>query len=581
MSTKVRYTGTVSPYFAPPYTGLLEAWRPGVMADVSEWQASALLALGVFDLAGEYSEARWADEAGAALVRPDGTLSAPLPGIVAVAKPYRMASFGDSRSNAHSGGSAVDIDFAGASSANKINSKTVTWLEAVLGDTEFRYNFGVSGDTAAGWDAAARTSGKTIAALRDYAPDLVYIQHGINSYIAGTSTPAIVADLQELIAACLSFGAKVVFESTFPVSAASYGASAASKLAETLAGNALMRTYCAGFPGRVAYVDNTAALIDETGYLGSTYSTDGVHLNIDGAMFCAVAVAAAARTLLPERKALTYSRSDRPAPNLVQWAGSGPAMYTATESGTFTFSTPTWNIDAVTGEPYAECTMTCTVLASGVSRARFEVHATGISGGSPAVPIYVGDRLQGSARVVIDNGAGSPSGAQSFTFRLRNYADAKFADIGGPQVTLTTSKLVDPRGRMFTPAIVTAIASAAITAPAVGAGLSLQVILEFNAVGQAARIRLYAPCVRVVNMAAMPASVTLTASPMTYTNASGGEQDVVINANGGTVTGLTFNRSGAAGIATGLTGGVFRLGIGDGFTLTYSAGTPVITAVAR
>jgi hypothetical protein len=50
MSIKVRYIGNVTPYFAPVSTGILEAWRPGVAMDVSSAQATALLALGVFEL---------------------------------------------------------------------------------------------------------------------------------------------------------------------------------------------------------------------------------------------------------------------------------------------------------------------------------------------------------------------------------------------------------------------------------------------------------------------------------------------------------------------------------------------------
>jgi len=53
---KLRYTGSTSPYFAPPSTGVFEAWRPGVLMDVSDAQSVELLALGRVELDPSSSE---------------------------------------------------------------------------------------------------------------------------------------------------------------------------------------------------------------------------------------------------------------------------------------------------------------------------------------------------------------------------------------------------------------------------------------------------------------------------------------------------------------------------------------------
>jgi len=50
MPVKIRYIGNSSPYFAPPSTGVLEAWRPGVLMEVPDAVAQTLVQLGVFEL---------------------------------------------------------------------------------------------------------------------------------------------------------------------------------------------------------------------------------------------------------------------------------------------------------------------------------------------------------------------------------------------------------------------------------------------------------------------------------------------------------------------------------------------------
>ncbi len=521
----------------------------------------------------------WVTGDGNGLGRPDGR-TMPLPdGRPTVARPYKIATFGDSRANSSSGGSAIEVGFSGVSATYKNPARVGAWVECSLADSELAYNFGVSGDVASGWASSSRTSGKTITALKDYAPDVVLIQYGINDYISGTASATVAGYLTALIAWCLGFGAKVIFEATNIAASASYGASASTKLAATLAGNELVRTFCLGFPGRVCYVDNNSWLADGTGYLSSTYSGDGTHFNNNGAMLAGAAIARAARSILPPRDALAFSCGDPSAPNMIPWGGTGPTMYTVSAIGTVTLSTPTWNIDPVTGEPYAECTMTCGALAGGFAQGRLEIHAAGISGATPTIPVLVGDRLQGSARIVTDDGAGGLAQYQTLTMRQRLYSDTKYSDFGTVAGAAASSLLANVNGRILTPTITTATASVGISAVGSGQGFPLQIIVEFNAVSQVCRLRVYSPSLRCVNPRQMPYTLTLTASPMTYTNSTGRDQDVIIT--GGTVTSITFNRSGATPITTGLTTGMLRLAHGDGFTLTYSAGTPVLTLVPR
>lgn len=64
--------------------------------------------------------------------------------------------------------------------------------------------------------------------------------------------------------------------------------------------------------------------------------------------------------------------------------------------------------------------------------------------------------------------------------------------------------------------------------------------------------------------------LTVGASPYTYTNTSGNDQEVIVS--GGIVTGLTLSRF--AGYPTGLAGGQFRLTSGDSIIVTYTLGSP-------
>jgi hypothetical protein len=64
--------------------------------------------------------------------------------------------------------------------------------------------------------------------------------------------------------------------------------------------------------------------------------------------------------------------------------------------------------------------------------------------------------------------------------------------------------------------------------------------------------------------------LTVGASPYTYTNSSGNDQEVIVS--GGIVTGITLSRF--SGYPTGLAGGQFRLTSGDSIVVTYTLGSP-------
>lgn len=67
-----------------------------------------------------------------------------------------------------------------------------------------------------------------------------------------------------------------------------------------------------------------------------------------------------------------------------------------------------------------------------------------------------------------------------------------------------------------------------------------------------------------------PISVFVGASPFTYSNTSGLDEDLIVN--GGTVTQIIFNRSGA--VVNLPVAGMFRICPTDGVTITYTIGSP-------
>lgn len=501
-----------------------------------------------------------------------------LNGNPAIQRPYRIASFGDSRAIFMTTGTAL-VPTGSTSGFNP--ARTATWLAGALGDCELVASFGVSGDLASDWASSSRANSKTINNLiaanvfKGGPVDAVYVQYGINDLIFGTSAATLTGYLKAVCGVLMSSGIKVIFEAINPASAAVYSTSAAAKLQATIDTNTAMQTYLAGFPRQAVFVNTFSQLVDGTGYASSTYSTDGTHFNRLGAQLSGMACATAARAILPKKWGLVYTSGSLLQPNLIDW--SGPTFFTVTEAGTVTATTPTWNIDATTGLPYAEVTFTPTALATGTARARLEIHATTVSGAGALFPISVGDELQGSGYVTVDNGTddGVP-GIDNIYIRQRLYSDSKFNDDGQVIGSAGTPILQTISRRYCTPTFFTATASASISAPASGAGYPLQAVVEFSQTGSAVRVRVYAPTLRVVSAGGyQPTQPTAGASPYTYTNTTG--SPVMLYVSGGTVSAITIARQGTA-LTTGFTSGAFRLAQNDSVTITYTV-IPTLTLV--
>lgn len=504
----------------------------------------------------------------------DGTLSAITGRNAALQRPWRFGSFADSRGNTTSNSAITP-----AGSATSLNDQRGAWAAAYLGDAETVCNFGVSGDLASGWSAAARTGAKTLANMLSASGfpggpiDACWVQYGINDYISGNSAATVTNSLKALCSALMGAGIKVIFESTLPASAANYGGGAAAELQATINGNAIMRDWIAGFPGKAAYANTFPFVIDDTGYASASYFSDGTHLNRLGSMISGFIVAQAARTLLPKKHGLAFTSGSLLRPNLIDW-GLGPTMGVYPDQGTFTFSTPTWNMDADTGMPYAELTATVATLNAGRALLRFQTHATNISGATPLYTLAVGDLVQGSAYVVIDDGQGGLPPVQAVMLRQRAYFDSKFADFGAFIGAAGPNFVTPIAARLTTPTFALATASGAIAAPGSSAGYALETMVEFNSVGGSARIRVYVPSLRVISQA-QPTQPAAGASPYTYTNTTGAPQMVYVA--GGTVSSIAIARQGTS-LTTGFTAGAFRLAQNDALTVTYSV-APTLTIV--
>lgn len=506
----------------------------------------------------------------------------PLGANAAIQRPWRIATFGDSRASCMTT-STILVPTGSATGLNP--TRAAPWLIGALGDAEMVANFGVSGDAASLWDSSSRANSKTINNLiaanifKGGPVDAVYMQYGINDIIAGTSAATLTGYLKAVCGALMSSGIKLIFEAINPADTTSYSGSAAAKLQVTIDTNTAMQTFLAGFPRQAVFVDTFLQLVDGTGYASTTYFADGLHFNRLGAQLSGTACAAAARAILPKKWGLVYTSGSLIQPNLIDW--SGPTFFTATETGTVTISTPTWNVDATTGLPYCEVTFTPTALNSGTARARLEIHATTVSGGSARFPLSVGDELQGSCYVTVDNGTanGVPS-IDNLYIRHRLYSDSKFNDDGQVIGAAGTPVLQTIVRRYCTPTFFTATASASISSPASGAGYPLQAVVEFSQTGTAVRLRVYAPSLRVVSAGGnQPASVTAGASPYTYTNTTGTPICVyVAPGSGGTISAITIARQGTA-LTTGLTSGMFRLAQNDAIAVTWATTAATLIVV--
>lgn len=509
-----------------------------------------------------------------------------------VQRPWRWVAYGDSRA----GFMIVSTQLQPTGNGAIVNHfRVAPWLVGALGDSELVANFGVPGEnvtstnSTTGWLSSNRANSKTFTNLvaanlfRGGPADVAFVQYGINDYIGGISATTVTNNLKALCSALMGAGMKVVFESTNPVVSANFLGSPATKLQALLDGNAVMKAWLAGFPNQAVYADTYAAVSDSTGYLNPLYSPigDGTHFNAPGAMIASQICAVAARTILPQRKALAYTCGSLTQPNFVDWYL--PYMSVTQDSGTITFNTPTWNIDTVTGMPYAEVTATCTALTSNFARCHFTVEATTISGATALFPIKIGDEIQTGGVIFVDNGAGGPAPIQTVAVRNTNSASGDSTWSGqlpGDQSATQTAGTypIVVNHRLTLPTIVSSVASVSIAAPGSG-GYGILVYVEFSAKG-VARIRLYAPTIRVVSEGgSQPTTVTAGASPYTYQNTSGGTQTVYVAPGvGGAITKVEIARQGTF-LDTLLISGPVRLAQNDSLRVTWTVTAANLTVM--
>lgn len=366
--------------------------------------------------------------------------------------PYRLATFGDSRSNV---GSHRTVTSGGGVGGEKVAGI----LCNLRGDMEIVFNGGISGDTAANWNSSARVStSQTVASLLAETPDLVLIQYGINDIASGTSSATVVGYLQALIDKIVGAGIPVFFESINPsaagavtyingVSAAGgYGSSHVDKAAVLVETNAAMSVWLSGFPSNVAmYVDTSSVTMDSSnpGYAvaDNTYQ-DGTHVSAKGGVPMAAIIDDAITPFFPRRQGQAIqSLYPNGCNRSFLSPTSGRALNFAAiamESGT---ATATYEIvlDA-DGDLCQQYNVSVSALGSGYFSARFGILPDWV-GATPFWTAAAGDIMQASADVYCDNGNGmAPIVFYCYARQRIYYDDAsnEYATVGGVAAVTST-----------------------------------------------------------------------------------------------------------------------------------------------
>lgn len=469
-------------------------------------------------------------------------------------KPWKIASFGDSRSNTGSTGP----DVSGSQLIS--NVRAPGWAVAHMGDAELTRNYGITGDNASGWAAVARTGGKTFADLNASDVDAVIVQYGINDAQALTAAPTIFGYLQALCAEIMKSGKVVLFESINPVN--SPVASYASVQAIVDAVNDSMSAWLGNFPESAIYIDTATALKLPNGFANPAYyQADNLHFVQTGAYLSGKLIASAARSLLAKRPG-AFPAVDSKSPNLLNLMS--PSTFSIVETGTASAITVTNGQDA--SGYYSDFTWTPATLTSGECRVQVELAANFLTSATPYYALTGQEILQASARVICDNGSGNAPSAYSVAMRQRFYTATVFRDWGtippGAPTALTPDFSEKLDVRMTTPPVQNTAASVS-AAPALGSGYQMQIFVSSQVVGVPVRVRVYNPQLKVVGYNKTPVSVTPPASASAFTNSTTMNQQIVIS--GGTVSAIAQN-----GVSTGLTSGVFVLAPGDTLTPTYT-----------
>ena len=541
-------------------------------------------------------------------------VAAQVPFVQSVGAPWRIATLGDSRANYHVAGTQIGLAGNGAS----YNSARVpTMLCAYMQDAMLVANFGVSGDTlissssSTGWDGRARANSKTFKNLLALQPDAVYIQYGINDLPAATSAN-LIAEAKQLVSALVAAGIKVCLSNimTFDPTSASPNitpANAATTLVKINEFRDAMSAWIGNFAGRAVWCDpNPDITLASTGYGDPQYflaDTLGVHPSDLGSQVMGRNAAIAMRTLLPQRNAKAWTLGPLYQPNFIDWAATASSNVLAQNSlqGTSSASATSWGIDSTTGIPYAECTFTVSAL-NGSNYAQFflKCDATGVSGATPTFALDIGDAIQGSARITVDDGAGNrAAGLQRVVCRVRQYNTGPtsqfFVDWGGLAGAAAASLPLAFDALVFTPVYPSPIASATLDTAGTASqnrGFYIGAIVEVNAVGTY-RVRFYGPSLRVVTRP-IPVAVTAGASPYVFQNSPqafvlndfvNGGQDMQVSVSpgaGGSISAITLFRGPTVSsvplgaVDTKLTSGTFILKPGDGLVVTWAVTAAVL-----
>lgn len=467
--------------------------------------------------------------------------------------PYAIATFGDSRSNTGS----ASPDTSTYQLLNDVRSSV--WAVAQLGDCEITRNYGVSGDAAVNWNLAARNDGKTFTDLDASALDAVIVQYGINDAMSGTSATTITAALKALCTQIIKSSKRVVFESIQPIRAPA--TNPATTQATVDAVNAAMLGWIGTLPpSQASYADTASVLKSADGYANPTYyNSDGIHLIAAGARAARSVLAAAVRTLLPAKNGL-FPAVDATSTNLLNLLT--PNAFSVFEAGT--------GVAVVSyGQDqrgyYVQWDVTPATFASGECRARLDLSANFQTANPPYYALVGNEVLQGSAQVLVDNGAGGAPNCYAVGARQRFYTGSVFRDWGTLPAGAPGAKLPDYADpidvRMVTPRMVNSTASV-VANPSESDGYQLQIFLSSQNTTPY-RVRVYNPQLRRVGWSRALMSVTPPASAAAYTNNLSVRQQVIVS--GGTVSSIAIN-----GTATGLTSGVFVLQPGDTLTPNYT-----------
>lgn len=563
-----------------PYTGVYCLWQPGQKQTITD--SARLSALSVADGWAVVSEDMltldsMADftAAGGASVLGDGTyniggsLLTAKDGVLSnrlanpIAKPLIMATFGDSRSN--TGSTTTD-----AHSSLIVYVRGPFWVSAYLnGAVDLRYNYGIGGDAAANWNSNARAGGKTLSNLLASDADVVYVQYGINDCMALTPANTISGYLKALCVEIYKAGKLLIFESIQPINTPASNYVAAQSIADSV--NSTMQAYIKTYfsPDVAIYVDTASVLKGSDGLANLTYTSiaDGVHTQMIGAKLVGKTVAAYATKLIRSNTTQTFNNMAKGTPNFLNW--ESPSVFTKNGNGTATGVTITNGEDS--GGHYTQVTWTPATLTSGEAEIYIELAANFNTAVSPYYALYGNEVLQGSARIIIDNGSGGKPNVYHFGVRQRFFTAGIFRDSGlipGGTPTVDTPDLDEPIDvRMTTPSMVNTAASVSAV-PALDTGFQYIVSVSSARTGELVRCKIYNPQLIITGYSNLLA-VTPGASPWTYTNNSPNNQTLYIS--GGTVSSITHN-----GTSTGVLAGAFTLAPRDSLVVTYTV-APTVT----